>query len=36
MIDFGTAYFFNDSLLSQDTINRIKELKDISKKDDRV
>lgn len=36
MIDFGTAYFFNEELLPMDTRKRIKELKEISKKDDRM
>lgn len=36
MIDFGTAFFFNESLLTPEQSTRIKELKEISKKDDRV
>ena len=36
MIDFGTAFFFNDSLLTVDARKRIKELKEISLKDDRI
>lgn len=36
MIDFGTAFFFNDSLLAEDVRKRIKELREISLKDDRI
>jgi 3-phosphoinositide dependent protein kinase-1 len=35
MIDFGTANFFNDSMLPEDVRKRIKELREMSLKDDR-
>jgi 3-phosphoinositide dependent protein kinase-1 len=35
MIDFGTATFFDHSKLDEETLKRILDLKELSKKDDR-